>query len=286
MGTSSAFRRYGVDIFRFAGAITLASYLEPSVAKPLILSGGYHGSSTRRRFLETASFWIEVSEPGGLQLGAAGRAAVMRMRIMHVFARRRIEQDPGWQRDAWGVPISQADALLTLMGGSVAPGLVLHLLSYRTSAAEIHALMHFWRYVGHLMGVRPAWYPDSIADALRLALLVALKGSGGAQRDGARLAHAYVAAFSDEPREDWLHRASTRLFLPEPVRRRYGLSGLPNPAPLLLATPPRLVLESLQRRWSALDAWVDARVRNKRRQWLNRHLERPARFETTEPARL
>lgn len=283
---AKVFRRYGVDVFRFAGAITLASYLEPSVAKPLILSGGYHGASTRRRFLETAAFWIEVSEPGGLRPGAAGRAAIMRVRVMHVFARRRIEQDPGWQREAWGVPISQADALLTLMGGSVAPGIALHLLGYRTDAGEIHALMHFWRYVGHLMGVRPDWYPEGIGAALRLALLVALKGSGSAQADGARLAQAYVAAFGDRGREARLHRAWTRLFLPGPVRRRYGLTGLPNPAPLLLLAPPRLALETLRRRWRTLDAWIDDRARQRRRQWLNQHLDQPARFETTEPTRL
>ena len=283
---AKAFRRYGVDVFHFAGAITLASYLEPSVAKPLILSGGYHGASTRRRFLETAAFWIEVSEPGGLRLGAAGREAILRVRIMHVFARRRIEQDPGWRRAAWGVPISQADALLTLMGGSVAPGLAMHLLGYRTSADEIRALMHFWRYVGHLMGVRPRWYPATIADALRLGLLVALKGTGSAADDGSRLAQAYVEAFASASREDWRHRASTRLFLPWPIRRRYGLRSLPNPAPLLLQAPPRLLLEALRRRSARLDAWIDAHARRRRRRWLQRHLEGPARFETTEPTRL
>ena len=69
---AKVFRRYGAHVFRFAGAITLAGYAESSVAKPLALAGGYVGSSAKRRFLETAAFWIEVSEPKGLVRGAPG----------------------------------------------------------------------------------------------------------------------------------------------------------------------------------------------------------------------
>ena len=57
------FRRWGTSVFRFAGAITLAAYAESSVAKPLALTGAYAGASTKRRFLETASFWVAVLSP-------------------------------------------------------------------------------------------------------------------------------------------------------------------------------------------------------------------------------
>jgi len=75
--------------------------------------------------------------------------------MMHVFVRQRLLAHPEWDLDAWGVPISQADALLTLLGGSVAPGLALRAMGYRPSAEDIEDAMLFWRYVGHLMGVRP-----------------------------------------------------------------------------------------------------------------------------------
>ena len=153
------FRRYGTAMFRFAGAVTLEAYSESSVAKPLILTGAYAGGSTRHRFLETAAFWIAVSEPGGLAPGAPGRASALRVRIMHVFVRKRLLAHPEWNVDAWGVPISQGDALLTLMGGSFAPGIAMQAMGYRPSVRDIEAMMHFWRYVGHLMGVRPRWYP-------------------------------------------------------------------------------------------------------------------------------
>jgi ER-bound oxygenase mpaB/B'/Rubber oxygenase, catalytic domain len=53
------------------------------------------------------------------------------------------------------VPISQSDALITLMSSSLTPGLAMHLMSYRTSIREIEAMMHYWRYIGHLLGVQP-----------------------------------------------------------------------------------------------------------------------------------
>ena len=91
---AKVFRRYGVDVFKFAGAITLEGYSEASVAKPLALTGAYAGTSTRHRFLETAAFWIAVSEPAGLERGAAGRASAVRVRVMHVFVRRRLLSHP------------------------------------------------------------------------------------------------------------------------------------------------------------------------------------------------
>ncbi|MDF2698205.1 MAG: hypothetical protein K0S65_6588, partial [Labilithrix sp.] len=153
------FRRYGASVFRFAGAITLAGYSESSVAKPLALTGGYVGGSARRRFLETASFWIEVSEPKGLERGAPGWVTTLHVRLGHAFVRRRLLGHPAWNRKAWGVPINQADALFTLMGGSIAPGLALRAMGFRTSGEDIRALLHFWRWVGHIVGVKPRWYP-------------------------------------------------------------------------------------------------------------------------------
>jgi hypothetical protein len=153
------FRRYGSTVFRFAGTITLGGYLESSVAKPLALSGGYVGHAARQRFLETASFWVEVSEPGGLARGDPGHLAALRVRLLHATVRARLTGHREWNEEAWGVPISEGDALLTQMGGSLAPGLGLALLGFRTSRAEIEDLLHFWRWVGHLMGARFSLYP-------------------------------------------------------------------------------------------------------------------------------
>lgn len=290
-----AFRRFGPAVFRFAGTITLAAYTESSVAKPLALTGAYNGGSTKHRFLETAAFWVAVSDPGGLAPGAPGRASALRVRIMHVFVRRKLLAHPEWNLDAWGVPISQADALLTLMGGSVAPGLALRMLGYRTSREDIEAMMHFWRYVGHLMGVRPRWYPTTVREGVQLGFVNAVKSCNQAGEDGVRLCQSYAKAFAPDPKaplatrvratiSHGVHMGFTRLFMPPALYRRNGMPGAGPWALSLLALSPVIFTAETLRGWfPALETVADRYARWRRTRWLRHHLgERRAEYVPAE----
>jgi hypothetical protein len=279
-----AFRRFGPDVFRFAGSVTLEAYAESSVAKPLALTGAYAGSTARHRFLETVAFWIAVSEPGGLGHGAPGRASALRVRIMHVFVRRKLLAHPEWDLAAWGVPISQADALLTLMGGSFAPGIAMRAMGYRPSMRDVEAMMHFWRYVGHLMGVRPRWYPADMREAMQLSFVTIVKAAGRAGEDGRKLCESYVRAFAPDPRAplaarlrdawtDGVHRGYTRFFLTPWTYRRNRLP----PARLwalapLVGFPLRFGAETLRRAVPALDDVADRAARRSRNAWFAHHM--------------
>ena len=292
---AKVFRRYGADMFRFAGAITLAGYAENSVAKPLALTGAYAGASTRRRFLETVAFWIAVSEPDGLTPGAAGRASALRVRMMHVFVRRRLAAHPERDAAAWGVPISQADALLTILGGSFAPGYALRALGYRPTTADIEAMLHFWRYVGHLMGVRPRWFPTTVRDCWQLAFVTLVKGARAAGADGVSLCQSYVDAFAPAAELPWrarpaawwshgLHRGFTRVFLPPPA---YAANRLPSaglwPLAVLAPAPLRFAAETLRRALPPLDAVADRVARRQRARWFARHMgDRAAEYRPAE----
>jgi hypothetical protein len=82
---AAVWRRWGTMLFAVAGATTIEMYSEAALAVPLSLAGGYAGDNALRRFLETVRFWIDVSTPGALfELGSAGRATAMRVRVMHV----------------------------------------------------------------------------------------------------------------------------------------------------------------------------------------------------------
>jgi len=293
------FRRWGTHVFRFAGAVTLEAYTENSVAKPLVLSGGYVGNSTRHRFLETASFWVDVSEPGNLAPGAVGRATALRVRIMHVFVRRRLMKHPEWDLQGWGVPISQADALLTLMGGSVAPAVALRAMGYRTSEREIEGLLMFWRYVGHLMGVRPRWYPASVKEGVQLGFMAAVKSVHGAGDDGRKLCVSFAEAFDpahrEEPAQTWadrlldevehrVHRGYTQFFLPPWTHKRQGLpqAGLWTLVPAAWF-PFNFAAETLRRHIPALEGVADRSGRRRRERWMARHMKhRRAEFKPPE----
>ncbi|MGZ3422922.1 MAG: oxygenase MpaB family protein [Polyangiales bacterium] len=289
------FRRFGTHMHSFAGAITLEGYRESSVAKPLAFTGAYNGESASKRFLETASFWIDVSEPEGLLPGRPGRATALRVRLMHVFVRRRLLAHPRWDLAAWGVPISQSDALLTLMGGSFVPGYGLKVLGYRTSREEIEAMMHFWRYVGHLMGVQPRWYPANVDEALGLMFASQVKGARMSGTDGVELARSYVASYAPTPndtgRDAWIKRFEhglqigyTSWFVPPDTYSYYGL-----PSPGLWRLHPLAQLpfvfarETVRKNVPAVDEWLDQRVRRATKDWVRARLgKRRAEYHAVE----
>jgi len=279
---AKAFRRWGTDVFFFAGAITLEAYHENSVAKPLALSGSYADNGTRKRFLETARFWVDVSEPNGLSAGQPGLKAALRVRIMHVFIRSRLVKHPEWDLDAWGVPISQADAMLTLLGGSLVPGVGLHALGYLTSKRDIEDLLHFWRYVGHLMGVRPKWYPNTVTEACQALFVGLVRGVGRAGDDEQRLVHSYINGF-----DGWDGRQArgfTRLFMPPWSYKRNGLPSARRATLQVLSKAPAvLALELARRVIPGLDALADRNQRRARSAWLHGHLKgKPAKYRPNE----
>ena len=276
---AKTFRRYGPTVFSLAGATTLLGYTESSVAKPLALTGAYIGESARTRHMETARFWIDISEPRALRHGGRGRASAIRVRVMHAAVRRRVINHKEWDVAAWGVPISQSEALLTLTAGSLAPGLGLRLMGYRTSIAEIEAMMHFWRYIGHLMGVRPRWYPADVKEAIQLSAAFALKRSFGSGADGVELIESYPVAFRPKAgttlrrrlRDEVNYRAQlgyTRYFLPGSFYRRYDM---PNPWPWalhpLLQAPLIFAVESLRRRSATVERLQDRYASWRRESW-------------------
>ncbi len=253
-------RRWGTFLFAVAGGETLEMYTEAAVATPLSLAGGYAGDNALRRFLETAKFWIDVSEPGALLTpGSKGRATAMLVRVMHVFVRRRVAEHPEWDAERWGYPISQAYQLLTLTAGSVVPALGLWMTGVQTTRREINELIHFQRYMGRLLGVRNTWYPETIADTLRLLALVSVARSHDSGEHGVELIESFPAAFA--PREGhtglarlreryngMMYAAYSRLFMMPPTYAKYrmpnawlGLSWI------VLRLPAVLLIETLRR---------------------------------------
>ncbi|WP_327141692.1 oxygenase MpaB family protein [Nocardia sp. NBC_01327] len=205
---AAIWRRWGTMLFSFAGAETLEMYTEAAIATPLSLAGGYAGDSALRRFLETCRFWIDVSRPEALFTpGSSGRATALKVRVMHVSIRARVAGHPEWDAGTWGLPISQTYQMLTLLGGSVTPGLGLWALGYQTTPSEIRALLHFQKYLGYLLGVRMRWYPESVIDALRVLAMTIISRSYDAGQHGTELIESYPQAFA--PRDG--HRGLTRM---------------------------------------------------------------------------
>ena len=276
---AKVFRRWGTSVFSFATTSTLEMYSESSITKPLSYAGGYAGDKAHKRQLETVRFWIDTSEPGGLEPGARGRQTAMRVRIMHVFIRRKLMQRPEWDYDAWGVPISVGDATLTLMGGSVVPGLALWTVGHQTTIKEIEATLHYWRYVGHLLGVQPDWYPDDFKESIQLMFAAFVKRAFTAGADGEELVESYLPAFKPKPGKGWRKRVRDEVnyraqigytgfwLLPTTYSRHTMPRRFPWVLHPLIQAPFMLTLETVRRLVPPLDHVADRVQRARREQW-------------------
>ena len=285
-------RRWGTTLFSVAGAGTLEMYTEGAVAVPLALTGGYAGANALRRYLETARFWIDVSEPGALfRAGSAGRATAMRVRVMHVSVRRRVAAHKEWDAERWGLPISQAYMMLTLLGGSVAPALALWPLGFQTSPRETLALLHFQRYLGHLLGVRSRCYPSSIREALQFLFAFMIARSYTSGRYGAELIESFPQAFVPRARPGTLPYLRELYaywsmcgycgFLSPGIRARYKLPPALPGVGLLFARAPFIAATEVARRFlpGAADFIDKIRCRERERWYALQMAGRKAMFE-------
>jgi hypothetical protein len=292
---AAIWRRWGTMLFSVAGVTTLEIYTEAAVALPLSLAGGYAGDNALRRFLETCQFWMDVSEPGALfRPGSAGRATAMRVRVMHVSVRRRVADHPEWDAQRWGLPISQSYMLLTQLGGSVAPALALSLLGYLTTPREMRALLHFQRYLGHLLGVQPTWYPETVWESVQILAMTIAARSYDAGEHGAELIESFPRAFAPRDghrglrrlREAYNYRvysAYTALWMAPATRRRYKM---PRVFPWLLIPVARIPLivglELARRVVPGLGRAIDRVNRWHRQNWFAAQMDgRKAAFDAS-----
>jgi hypothetical protein len=176
----------------------LAGYLSSGVTKTLAATGELEAMAPRR-VAETSEFIESLYASGTLGRDSAGFKNTIRVRLMHAFVRDKLLRS-GWDTSRWGMPINQADMAGTVLSFSVTYLMGLRMLGFVVSKAERAALIHFWRYVGRLLGVSDAFLPATERESLRLLWLVAATQSGP-DDDGRALARALLGvpdAYSHE----------------------------------------------------------------------------------------
>lgn len=208
-----------------------------------------------------------MARPGAvLTPGSPARTISMRVRVMHVSVRARVLRHEEWDRARWGLPISQSEMLLTLLGGSVAPALALYALGYLTSPREMRAVLHFNRYCGWLVGCRAdGCMPETVRDALRILYLWNAERAYDSGALGTELVESFVPAFApldgqrglERLRGEYHYRVQaghSALFMLPWNRRRYDLpSPLAGVALLALQAPPTAAIELLRRASPSID---------------------------------
>jgi hypothetical protein len=212
---------------------------------------------------------------------------------MHVAVRKRVGEHPEWDADKWGLPISQTYMMLTQIGGSVAPALALWVLGYQTTPREMRALLHFNRYMGHLLGVKPQWMPETVRECLQVLALSTAARSYDSGQHGTELIESFPAAFAPRPGQKGLARlraaysyriisAYCAVWMAPGTRKMYDLPPAFPWVLVLVARWPLITLTELLRRLPGLRGLHNRVMVWHRRSWWQAQMEgREAAFDAS-----
>jgi hypothetical protein len=193
-------RRLGEHAMAVLGDMALlGGYANTEISKPLSFTGALRGNSTFDRVSDTSQFWIDITRKGGLAKGAKGFNSAVHVRIMHSVVRRKLRNHPDWDIEKWGLPINIADSLATNIGFSMGMIYGCKRLGFLFTNKDIEAVLHLWKYVGHLMGDDSSWLPDHAAEGLQCLQIVHLSNLNNPDKDSKALARDYLNSF--KPKE-------------------------------------------------------------------------------------
>lgn len=143
----------------------MGGYESAAINKPLIATGALKKGAAKR-MAETIEFWVNVTTENALNKFGSGLKHSIKVRLMHAYARVSILKHASWDNNAWGVPINQWDMVATNLGFSLAFMDGLKNLGFNPTKNEIEGLLHFWKYIGYLLGIPPAYLPDKEEEAI------------------------------------------------------------------------------------------------------------------------
>lgn len=134
----------------------MAGYLFPGFNQPLVMTGALK-QQVNVRLAETTKWWIDITEMNGLQRFNAGFTSTIYVRFIHALVRHQLKKSDRWDSQTWGVPINQYDLAMTNIAFSSVVLLGIRALGIFPNHNEVDDYLHFWRYVGWLMGVEEHW---------------------------------------------------------------------------------------------------------------------------------
>ncbi len=138
----------------------MGGYMLSGFNQSLVMTGALN-KGTSQRIAETGKWWIDCTEPGGLQPFGAGYKTTLQVRLVHALVRRGLDKRPDWDHSQWGLPLSQIDMVATYLGFSVVMLVGLRKLGIPVLPRESRAVLHLWSYACWLMGVEEQWLVQS-----------------------------------------------------------------------------------------------------------------------------
>ncbi|GAB3572982.1 oxygenase MpaB family protein [Amycolatopsis endophytica] len=171
-GARAIVRTGVLGLFPLGDMSLMGGYLASRATKSLVATGEIERMASRR-LVETAAWWMDVTDPGALAVHGPGYASALRVRLVHAHVRAAMNRRPDWDYDEWDKPVNQVQTAGTLLLFSLVFVHGTQLLGIRFSERERADILHLWRYVGWLLGIDEELLPATEEDAWRLFWLLA-----------------------------------------------------------------------------------------------------------------
>lgn len=254
----------------------MGGYLLSGFNQSLVMTGAL-SKGTAQRVAETGKWWMDCTEPGGLERFGAGFASTLHVRLIHSLVRRNLARRPEWESECWGLPLSQVDMVATYLGFSVVMLGGLRKLGIPVTRREAKAVMHLWSYACWLMGVEERWLVFSEREGM-----VLLNHCLMTQSRPDWTSHELGAALAQEPLQRsykhfqnvrrryayQVHLSVSRYFLNREKMKQLGLPARISAWYPLLTLLPRLFVYSGSRLLPGLRSWQQRRGRRAQRRAL------------------
>nr|WP_275982546.1 oxygenase MpaB family protein [Aquiflexum gelatinilyticum] len=124
------------------------------------------------RLSETALFLLDCFVPGTFLEESKSLLTIAKVRLIHAFSRYFVSHyAKDWNPD-WGLPINQEDMIGTNLAFSLMVMRGMEKLN-RFPGVETHeAVLHYWKVIGHYLGIEIAYWPETAKESFELEKLI------------------------------------------------------------------------------------------------------------------
>ncbi|MEV6773968.1 oxygenase MpaB family protein [Nocardia sp. NPDC051030] len=132
-----------------------------------------------RRVLESLTWFNDVTRPGAVDRRSPVFKDIVRVRLMHAQARAALRQEWGDEHFArHGNPISNSATMGAAVSFAVLAPLADHARGRHISVTDLDAIMSYWSYIAHLMGVADELIPRNAIEALEMVHYLVVTAGG------------------------------------------------------------------------------------------------------------
>lgn len=125
-----------------------------------------------KRLSETALFLLDTFRPGTFLTDDRALLSIAKVRLIHAFSRFFVgKYSKDWD-ETWGIPVNQEDLIGTNLAFSLMVMRGMEKLN-QFPGKEVHeSVLHYWKIVGHYLGIETDFLPETSKEAFELEKLI------------------------------------------------------------------------------------------------------------------